>query len=64
MTNPNPALYCAARSKATLNVQQFRQMHEADAKKAGWSARQFLQAKRQLGLHDALCPECVEAMHQ
>lgn len=61
-TSPYPANYCPARSKINLDIQQFRQMHHADRAKAGWSGRRFEQAKRQLGLHDALCPECSEAM--
>lgn len=63
-TQPYPANYCPARSKITLDVSQFRDMHRADRAKAGWSGRRFKQAVRQLGLHDALCPSCSEAMHQ
>lgn len=64
MNSPTPALYCAQRSRAALNVQQFRDMHHADRAKAGWSGRKLREALRQLGLHDAACPHCSEAMHQ
>lgn len=64
MNKTTPALHCAARSKINLDVQQFRAMHTADRAKANWSGERFQLAQRQLGLHDAACPGCSEAMHQ
>jgi hypothetical protein len=59
-----PALYCPIRSKLNLDVMQFSVLHEADRTKAAWTGKRLQQARRQLGLHDAVSPCCSEAMAQ
>lgn len=50
--------HCEPKARATLNVQQFAQVHSADLAKAAWSLRRLERARRRAATHLADCLPC------